>query len=109
MRGFITLSVAIACLQLLLDRGEENDWFESTETWIEMTVLSMSFLMFIVHTATRRVGESFFEFRLVTNLNYSMGLILIFVVGLVLFATRSLTPTLLQGLMNYSAQQAGWA
>jgi DHA2 family multidrug resistance protein len=43
MRGFITLSVAIACLQLLLDRGEENDWFESTETWIEMTVLSMSF------------------------------------------------------------------
>jgi DHA2 family multidrug resistance protein len=65
--------------------------------------------MFIVHTATRRVGESFFEFRLVTNLNYSMGLILIFVVGLVLFATRSLTPTLLQGLMNYSAQQAGWA
>jgi len=109
MRGFVTLSLAIACLQLLLDRGEENDWFESTETWIEMLVLSLSFLVFILHTATRKVGESFFEFRLVANLNYSMGLILIFVVGLVLFATRSLTPTLLQGLMNYSAQQAGWA
>ena len=109
MRGFVTLSLAIACLQLLLDRGEENDWFESTETWVEMLVLSLSFLVFILHTATRKVGESFFEFRLVANLNYSMGLILIFVVGLVLFATRSLTPTLLQGLMNYSAQQAGWA
>jgi hypothetical protein len=38
--GFATLSLAIGALQLLLDRGQQNDWFSSTETWIELIVLS---------------------------------------------------------------------
>ena len=36
--GFATLSLAIGALQLLLDRGQQNDWFSSTETWIEAIV-----------------------------------------------------------------------
>ena len=105
--GFATLSLTIGALQMLLDRGEQNDWFGSTETWVEAVVLAMSFAYFVAHTATRPAGQSFFDYRLLKNANYVSGLLFIFVVGLVLFATRALTPTMLQGLMGYPAKIAG--
>jgi len=89
MFGFATLSIAIGALQLLLDRGEQNDWFSARETWIEAIVLAMSFSYFIAHTAFRPAGKSFFDYRLLKNANYVTGLLLIFIVGMVLFATRA--------------------
>jgi DHA2 family multidrug resistance protein len=105
--GFITLSLAIGALQMLLDRGEQNDWFASTETWVEAVLLAMSFAYFVGHTLTRPPGQSFLDYRLLKNANYVSGLMFIFIVGLVLFATRALTPTMLQGLMGYPAAVAG--
>ena len=105
--GFATLSIAIGALQLLLDRGEQNDWFASRETWIEATVLALSFAYFVAHTALSPAGQSFFNYRLLKNSNYVTGLLFIFIIGMVLFATRALTPSMLQGLMGYSARIAG--
>jgi len=105
--GFVTLSLAIGALQMLLDRGEQNDWFASTETWVEAILLAISFAWFIGHTLTSPPGKSFFDYRLLKNANYVSGLLFIFIVGLVLFATRALTPTMLQGLMGYPAAVAG--
>jgi DHA2 family multidrug resistance protein len=105
--GFATLSLAIGALQMLLDRGEQNDWFSATETWVEAIILAMSFAYFVAHTATRPAGKSFFDYRLLRNANYVSGLLFIFIVGLVLFATRALTPSMLQGLMGYPAKIAG--
>jgi MFS transporter, DHA2 family, multidrug resistance protein len=107
MFGFATLSLSIGALQMLLDRGEQNDWFSSTETWIEAIVLAMSLCYFIAHTALRPAGKSFFDYRLLKNSNYVSGLLFIFIVGMVLFATRALTPSMLQGLMHYPAAIAG--
>ncbi|MDB5919555.1 MAG: EmrB/QacA family drug resistance transporter, partial [Massilia sp.] len=87
--GFITLSLAIGALQMLLDRGEQNDWFGSIETWVEAILLAMSAAYFIAHTATRPAGQSFLDYRLLKNPNYVTGLLLIFIVGMVLFATRA--------------------
>jgi DHA2 family multidrug resistance protein len=105
--GFVTLSLAIGALQMLLDRGEQNDWFGSTETWVEAILLAMSLAYFVAHTATRPAGQSFIDYRLLLNPNYVTGLLLIFIVGMVLFATRALMPTMLQGLMDYPAMVAG--
>ena len=105
--GFATLSLAIGALQMLLDRGEQNDWFAATETWVEAIILALSFAYFVAHTALRPAGKSFFDYRLLRNSNYVSGLLFIFIVGLVLFATRALTPTMLQGLMGYPAKIAG--
>jgi DHA2 family multidrug resistance protein len=107
MFGFVTLSVAIGALQMLLDRGEQNDWFASTETWVELILTTLAFAYFIGHTLTRPAGQSFVDFRLLKNANYVTGLLLIFIVGMVLFATRALMPTMLQGLMGYPAKLAG--
>jgi DHA2 family multidrug resistance protein len=105
--GFVTLSLAIGALQMLLDRGEQNDWFGSTETWVEAILLALAAAYFIGHTLTRPAGQSFLDYRLLKNANYVTGLLLIFIVGMVLFATRALMPTMLQSLMGYPAALAG--
>jgi DHA2 family multidrug resistance protein len=107
MFGFATLSLAIGALQMLLDRGEQNDWFASLETWIELIVLTTCFAYFIAHSILTPANKSFIDYHLLKNQNYVTGLLFIFIVGLVLFATRALLPTMLQNLMGYSAQATG--
>ncbi len=105
--GFATLSLAIGALQLLLDRGEQNDWFSSTESWAEAIVLVVSFSYFVAHTALTPVTRSFFDHRLLQNRNYVTGTLFIFIVGLVLYATRALTPTMLESLLGYPVATTG--
>ncbi|MEI9905236.1 MAG: DHA2 family efflux MFS transporter permease subunit [Asticcacaulis sp.] len=105
--GFTALSIAIGSLQMLLDRGQQNDWFSSGETWIEALLALISFTCFTIHTFTMPAGKTFFDYRLLLNRNFVTGLFFIFIVGLVLFATRALMPSMLQGLMGYSAMDAG--
>jgi DHA2 family multidrug resistance protein len=104
--GFATLSLSIGLLQLLLDRGEQVDWFGSTEIWIETLGCVIAFLYFIVHTATAQ-GRSFFNGRLLADRNYITGLFFIFLVGLILYATRALLPPMLQNLMQYPVVATG--
>src|SRR6202167_2219072 len=47
--GFTALSLAIGALQLMLDRGQLKDWFNSTEIWIEAGVSATAFYLFVVH------------------------------------------------------------
>jgi DHA2 family multidrug resistance protein len=105
--GFASLSLTVGMLQILLDRGQQNDWFSSTETWIEAVMLAVALIYFVAHTALSRADRSFFDYRLLKNGNYISGLLLIFVIGVVLFATRALTPTMLQNLLGYPAATAG--
>jgi DHA2 family multidrug resistance protein len=105
--GFATLSISIGALQLLLDRGEQNDWFSSTETWIEAIAMVIAFTYFVAHTALTRADKSFLDYRLLKNGNYVTGLLFIFIVGLVMYATRALTPTMLEDLMGYPVATTG--
>ena len=57
--GFVTLSIAVGALQMMLDRGELKDWFNSTEIWVEALVSGVFFYLFIVHTATARAPAAF--------------------------------------------------
>ncbi|WP_034187056.1 DHA2 family efflux MFS transporter permease subunit [Burkholderia seminalis] len=104
--GFATLSIAIGALQAMLDRGEQLDWFNSTEIWCEALASGISFVFFIAHTATVQ-GQSFFNRHLLRDRNYVTGLVFIFVVGVILFATRALLPPMLQSLMGYPVATAG--
>lgn len=106
--GFATLSIAIGALQAMLDRGEQLDWFNSIEIWCEMLASIISFAFFVVHTATVQ-GKSFFNRHLMMDRNYVTGLVFMFVIGVILFATRVLLPPMLQDLMNYPVETAGIA
>ncbi len=78
---------------MLLDRGQQNDWFSSVECWIEAIILVVTFTFFIAHTLDYTGAELFLDYRLLKNQNYVTGLLFIFIVGLVLYATRALIPT----------------
>jgi DHA2 family multidrug resistance protein len=105
--GFTTLSLGLGALQLLLDRGQQNDWFSSTESWIEAIVAVIAATYFVAHTLLTPAKESFLDYRLLKNQNYVTGLMFIFIVGLVLYATRALTPTMLEELLGYPVATTG--
>jgi len=107
MFGFASLSLAVGALQMLLDRGEQNDWFSSDETWIEAVVMVIALTYFIAHTAMTRADRSFLDHRLLKNRNYLTGVTFIFIVGLVMYATRALLPTMLEPLLDYPVTTTG--
>jgi DHA2 family multidrug resistance protein len=104
--GFATLSLAIGLLQMFLDRGEQLDWFDSTEIRVEAIGCLIAFAFFAAHTFTA-IGTSFFDRRLLKDANFVTGLLFAFIVGLVLYATMALLPTLLQGLLGYPVVYTG--
>jgi len=107
MFGFATLSLAIGALQLLLDRGQQNDWFSSTESWIEVIALVVMATYFVAHTILTPADKSFVDFRLFKDQNFVSGVLFIFIVGLVLYATRALIPTMLESLLDYPVATTG--
>jgi MFS transporter, DHA2 family, multidrug resistance protein len=104
--GFATLSLAIGALQMMLDRGELKDWFGSTEIWIETTIAGLAFYLFIVHTATA-TSRSFLNRDLLKDANCVVGTLMMFLIGMPLYGTMTLLPTMLQDLMNYPVITTG--
>ena len=103
--GFGTLSLAIGAMQILLDRGEERDWFGSAEIWIETIIAASAFYLFLVHTFTAR--EPFVRPSLFRDRNFAAGMLFIAVVGLTYYASLALQPPYLQDLMGYPVVTAG--
>ncbi len=104
--GFVTLSIAVGALQMLLDRGQLKDWFNSTEIWVAAIVSGVAFYLFIVHTATA-TDRSFINLDLLKSPNFMAGTVLMFFVGGILSGTLALLPTMLQSLMNYPVFTTG--
>jgi MFS transporter, DHA2 family, multidrug resistance protein len=105
--GFAVLSIAVGALQVFLDRGPIKDWFGSSEIQLEAAIAALAFYLFVVHTLT--TPRPFIRFALYKDRNFLSGNVLIFVIGVVLFAVLALLPPLLQGLMGYSVFQSGLA
>jgi DHA2 family multidrug resistance protein len=103
--GFGTLSIAIGALQILLDRGEQQDWFSSAEIWIEAIIAASSFYIFLVHTFTS--DKPFVRPALFRDPNFVAGTLFIAVVGLTYYASLALQPPYLQDLMNYPVITSG--
>jgi DHA2 family multidrug resistance protein len=104
--GFVTLSLAIGLLQMFLDRGELKDWFNSPEICLEAIGALVAFCFFAAHTATIN-GPSFFNVKLLRDRNFVTGIVLAFIVGMILYATMALLPTMLQGLLGYPVIYTG--
>jgi DHA2 family multidrug resistance protein len=103
--GFLALSLGVGALQMMLDRGELKDWFSSAEVITEGLLSLLGFYLFIVHTLTFK--NPFLNSDLFKDRNFMIGNILIFVIGIVLFATLALIPPMLQNLLHYPVVEAG--
>lgn len=105
MFGFAMLSLAVASLQMVLDRGELKDWFGSTEIVVEAVLAGLFFYVFVVHTFT--TDQPFINPTMLKDRNFSVSLLFMAVVGVVLFATLALMPPFLQTLLGYPVFTVG--
>jgi MFS transporter, DHA2 family, multidrug resistance protein len=104
--GFLMLSLAIGAFQMMLDRGGELDWFNSTEIVVEALLAVIGAYCFIVHFLLAR--HPFISPRLFVDRNFVVGITFVFIVGLILYATLALLSPYLQVLMAYPVLTAGF-
>jgi DHA2 family multidrug resistance protein len=105
--GLGLLSVWLASLQIMLDKGQELDWF-SSKMIIWCAVLStVGFIGFIVRELTARFP--LVDLRILKNRNFAVGNVLILLVGALLYSTTAILPLFMQNLLNYTALAAGLA
>jgi DHA2 family multidrug resistance protein len=103
--GYALLGLALVSFQVMLDRGERLDWFDSREIVLEGALAFCCTWMYVVHTATS--ARPLYPRELFGNSNYVIAIILIFVVGVTLFSSMALMPPMLQTLYGYPVTFAG--
>ena len=91
---------------MMLDRGESLDWFANMEIVIEALIGGLALYMFTVHIFTSR--QPFIDPALFRDRNFSVGLIFIFMIGVILLATMALLPPFMQNLMGYPVIDVGY-
>ena len=106
MFGFALLALALAGLQLFLDRGEQQDWLSSWEIRIELGLAIAASWMFVVHMVTAK--HPLFERAMFTDRNFATSLVFMAATGVLLLAGLALLPPLLQNMYGYSVLQSGF-
>lgn len=104
--GFLALAIAIAAFQLMLDRGERNDWFSSTEIIVEAVIAAVGLYVFVVHSLT--ADKPFLRPAMLLDRNYAIGLLIVFAFGMLNFTPITILPSLLQQLRGYPDSVIGW-
>jgi len=103
--GYIMLAISFAAFQLMLDRGTQKDWFDSTEIVIEAAVAASAIWMFVIHSLTTR--NPLIPRALYRDRNFMMGTGLTIFIVAVMYSSQALIAPMLQQLLNYSTKQAG--
>jgi DHA2 family multidrug resistance protein len=103
--GFGVLSLGIGGLQMMLDRGQDQDWFSSKEVITELVLGLLGIYLFTVHMFTAK--RPFIPPAMFRDRNFSCGLLVMFAAGTILVSSSSLMAPWLQNLANYPVETAG--
>jgi DHA2 family multidrug resistance protein len=103
--GFGFIALAMGALQLMLDRGNTQDWFGSTEIVVYAVLTGLGLFLFLVHMLTAE--KPFLPRAMFKDRNFTSSSVVMFVVGAVLLASSALMPPYLQTLGGYSVLQTG--
>ena len=103
--GFLALAVGLVALQLMLDRGQHKDWFDSIEIVVELIIIISAFWIFFIHTATTK--NALFPAPLFKNTLFLTSLLLMFVLGLANVGVVSVLPMMYDSIWNYGPLDSG--
>ncbi len=103
--GFGLLTVGVGFLQVVLDKGQEEDWFGS-DFITTLTVISITALVGLVIWELL-VKQPILDIRMFKNVNFATSCLMMFMIGVASFSTTVLIPQYLQNLMGYTAEAAG--
>ncbi len=105
--GFGLLAIALGCMQIILDRGQIDDWFGATWIRYAFVIMLITGVLFVVTQLTRE--KPLVDLRVFKNRNFTMGCLLIFMFGGSVYSAITLLPLYYQSMMDYSAWWAGLA
>ncbi|MEM9684012.1 MAG: DHA2 family efflux MFS transporter permease subunit [Pseudomonadota bacterium] len=104
--GYVLLALGIAALQLMLDRGEREDWFSSGSIVTAAVVAGTCLLLFAAHSAY--ADRPFFNPKLLSDRNFVPAMVVMFCNGVLQFTMVTIMPLFLQNMLGYSAILAGY-
>ena len=96
--GFLSLSIAVACVQLMLDRGEREEWFDSVEIILEFALALLCGWIFLVHSLTS--DRPFLDPRLLLERNFALGIGIAGIFGMLFVTPMVMMPAMLQQLRD---------
>jgi len=105
--GFALIALSFGCLEWVLDRGQEDDWFRSNVIVAFATIAAASFIFFIVWELTDK--DPVVDIRLLFRRQFGMSFLIMMTVGAILFGSTQIMPQLLQTGFPYTAELSGLA
>jgi DHA2 family multidrug resistance protein len=105
--GFSLMALGLAALQLILDKGQEEDWFQSDMIFYVAIISAVALVAFVLWELWSK--DPIVNLRIMANRNFAVGTGLMTVMGIVLYGTIALLPLFLQTLLGYPALQSGMA
>lgn len=105
LAGFAFVAIALASFQMLLDRGQTLDWYDSYEIWLWTFLFISAGWMGVIHLNTAKMP--LFDRALFADRNFAIAMSFMLAIGVVMFATMALLPPMLQQLMRYDVIDTG--
>jgi DHA2 family multidrug resistance protein len=103
--GFASLAIAVASLQLMLDRGPSQDWFSSREIWAEAILAASGFWIYLTHSLTAK--NPLFDPKLMNDRNFVVGSLIFIVFTMLMFCSLAMLPLMTQGVLGYPVILSG--
>lgn len=109
--GFGLVALAFGCLEVVMDKGQQDDWFGSHFITIFTVICAVSMVALIVWELmqVKRKDRPILDLRLFLNRTFTVSFGMMFALGLALYGTTILLPQFLELLLGYTAEQAGMA
>src|SRR5712671_4846532 len=105
--GIGMLAVGIGALQIVLDKGQEEDWFSSRLITVLAILSAVTLIALVIHELT--TDDPVVDLRIFKERSYAVGVFLMTMVGFVLYGSMVLLPVMLQTVLGYPPLQAGIA
>ena len=107
--GFLLTATAFGGLEVVLDKGQEDDWFGShfIVFFVALSVLSLIALIAWELLQIERKRKPVIDLRLFSGRTFALSFVMMFILGIALYGTTVLIPQMLQTLMGYTATSAG--
>ena len=103
--GFALMAIGLGTLQLVLDKGQEEDWFASSLITFAVIFAALALTAFVIWELTTK--EPIVDLRVLKNRNFTVGTSIMTLMGIVLYGTIALLPLFLQTMLGYPAMQSG--
>src|SRR3954468_18909369 len=105
--GLALIGVGLGCLQVVLDKGQRDDWFQSDFILAFAVIAIAAIVIAIIWELFQK--DPIVDVRMFKNRNFAIAFVMMVMLGLALFGSTVLIPQYLQTLLGYTAQRAGMA